>query len=228
MALKYSQLSHSGRSSVSDGTDFSFNVKEGNKIAPPLFNPSSSHNRTMPEGVLMKDIVCSNPNSVAQTNYQGFRNPGAIERGNRHYKGSSAGSRTLPGHGHAKRHSATDKATAGVPSEDRYSTSFSPDDLAAQLTIMDQVVFRNIGPEELTSCSWNKKNKLEVAPNIVNLTRRFNHVSFWTVDQILQGDTPKQRGEIMAHFIRVAKVRFITCTSQKIVKKLLTAKIQNH
>ena len=208
MALKYSQLSHSGRSSVSDGTDVSFNImKEGNKIAPPLITTSSCHNRTMPEGVLMKDmVVCSNPKSVAQTNYPGFRNPGAIERGNRHYRGSSAGSKTLPGHGHAKRNSTADKAAAGVPTEDRYSTSFSPDDLAAQLTIMDQLVFRDIGPEELTSCSWNKKNKLEVAPNIVNLTRRFNHVSFWTVDQILQGDTPKQRGEIMAHFIRVAKV----------------------
>ena len=86
------------------------------------------------------------------------------------------------------------------------SVTFSPDDLAAQLTIMDQIVFRSIGPEELTSCSWNKKNKLEVAPNIVNLTRRFNHVSFWTVDEVLKGDTPKQRAEIMAHFIRVAKV----------------------
>jgi len=206
MALKYSQLSHSGRSSVSDGTDVSFNImKEGNKIAPPLITTGSSHNRTMPEGVLMKDMVCTNPKSVAQTNYPGFRNPGAIERGNRHYRGSSAGSKTLPGHGHAKRNSTADKAAVGVPTEDRYSTSFSPDDLAAQLTIMDQLVFRDIGPEELTSCSWNKKNKLEVAPNIVNLTRRFNHVSFWTVDQILQGDTPKQRGEIMAHFIRVAK-----------------------
>ena len=165
MALKYSQLSHSGRSSVSDGTDVSFNImKEGNKIAPPLITTGSSHNRTMPEGVLMKDMVCSNPKSVAQTNYPGFRNPGAIERGNRHYRGSSAGSKTLPGHGHAKRNSTADKAAAGVPTEDRYSTSFSPDDLAAQLTIMDQLVFRDIGPEELTilvtNCGQTKETSI--------------------------------------------------------------------
>ena len=219
MDLKYSQLSHSDRSSVSVETESSFNViKDGNKLVPPIFTSSSNHNRTMPEGVLMKGMVCSNNSSVAQTNYSGVRNPSAAERGNRHYRNSSAGSKTLPGHGHTKRNSAVEKATVGIPSEDLYSTSFSPDDLAAQLTIMDQLVFRDIGPEELTSCSWNKKNKLEVAPNIVNLTRRFNHVSFWTVDQILRGETPKQRGEIMAHFIRVAKVSFNSDSSDKCLR----------
>ena len=206
MDLKYSQLPHNDRSSVSDGVGNVFNgVKDGSKLAPPVFHTSSNHNRTMPEGVL-KDIVSSTTGSITPTNYLGGRNPNSIERGHRHYRGASGSSKTLPGHGHAKRNSAVDKASAGAPTEDLFSTSFSPDDLAAQLTIMDQLVFRDIGPEELTSCSWNKKNKLDVAPNIVNLTRRFNHVSFWAVDEILRGDTPKQRAEIMAHFIRVAKV----------------------
>ena len=40
-------------------------------------------------------------------------------------------------------------------------------------------------PEELSSCSWNKKNKLEVAPNVVALTRRFNHVRYGLLAQIL-------------------------------------------
>ena len=44
---------------------------------------------------------------------------------------------------------------------------------------------RSIMPEELSSCSWNKKNKLEVAPNVVALTRRFNHVRYGLLAQIL-------------------------------------------
>ncbi|XP_068221225.1 ras-specific guanine nucleotide-releasing factor RalGPS1-like isoform X1 [Palaemon carinicauda] len=80
-----------------------------------------------------------------------------------------------------------------------------PEDLATQITRMDFPVFKAITPEELTSCGWTKKDKLKSAPNIVEFTRRFNHISFWVVREILNAGGAKQRAEMMGHFVKVAK-----------------------
>ncbi|XP_032228030.2 ras-specific guanine nucleotide-releasing factor RalGPS2 [Nematostella vectensis] len=84
-------------------------------------------------------------------------------------------------------------------------TKVTPDNFARQLTYMDLAVFKSIQPEEFSSCGWTKKNKSVQSPNVVALTKRFNHVSFWVVREILNAKKLKTRVAVMSHFIRIAK-----------------------
>src|SRR5689334_19262599 len=61
--------------------------------------------------------------------------------------------------------------------------------------------------QELTSGAWSKKEKYEKAPNIVEFTRRFNSLGHLTRSEILNGQTPERRAQLISFFIKQAKVR---------------------
>ncbi|KAI0988334.1 hypothetical protein GJ496_011118 [Pomphorhynchus laevis] len=80
-----------------------------------------------------------------------------------------------------------------------------PDDFATQITLMDWPVFKSITLDELTSCAWNVKCKLQKAYNVVQFIRRFNHTNFWVQKEILHAQSHKSRVEILSRMIKVAK-----------------------
>ena len=46
---------------------------------------------------------------------------------------------------------------------------------------------------------------MSVCPGIVELTQRFNRISFWVISVILQKQTNKIRSEVVQQFIKIAK-----------------------
>ncbi|XP_043231351.1 ras-specific guanine nucleotide-releasing factor RalGPS2-like isoform X8 [Amphibalanus amphitrite] len=80
-----------------------------------------------------------------------------------------------------------------------------PEEFASQITRADWEVFKRIQPDELACLGWNRRDKHILSPNVVAFTRRFNQVSFWTVKEILNVRSVKQRAEVLGLFIRVAK-----------------------
>jgi len=108
-----------------------------------------------------------------------------------------------------------------------------PAELANQITIYDVQLFRNIKQEEILGFGWKTPRKAILAPNITAYTRRFNQISFWTINEILlanfkhnpqlknshltarslitlnETDSIKCRTAVLAHFIKIAKKLYL-------------------
>lgn len=110
-------------------------------------------------------------------------------------------------------HQFLSKSLTSCPSYDHIELlQRLPEDIANQLTLLDLPVFQAISKDELLSVGWNSREKSLIAPNVVALTRRFNQVSFWVVEEILlssRGGSSEQqaktRAEVISYFIKVAK-----------------------
>lgn len=81
---------------------------------------------------------------------------------------------------------------------------YSDFDIAKQMTLIEFNIYKKIQPKECFKKSWNKK---EIAPNIVQLTKRFNDVSSWVSNVILSETNLKKRKDYLRKFIDIAAVR---------------------
>ena len=76
-------------------------------------------------------------------------------------------------------------------------------EIAKELTNISYNIFSKIQPKELLQGVFTKKNKKELSPNIVEMTNRFNKLSFWVVEEILMYDKAKYRIQVIEKFIDI-------------------------
>ncbi len=90
--------------------------------------------------------------------------------------------------------------------EDKFDIfSWDPSEIAKQLTIITQYLFKKIECYELNSSKWSKESKEINSPNIVKLINRFNNLSLWICEEILSYDHAKIRSKIIEKLILICE-----------------------
>jgi RasGEF domain len=80
-----------------------------------------------------------------------------------------------------------------------------PADIAATLTVIEQEHFRKIHFSEFFRCAWNKESTWKLAPNIRNCIARFNQLTDWIANQVMEPEKVKDRAKRFEQVIRVAE-----------------------
>ncbi|XP_055348432.1 ras-specific guanine nucleotide-releasing factor RalGPS1-like [Paramacrobiotus metropolitanus] len=80
------------------------------------------------------------------------------------------------------------------------------EELASELTLIAHGLFQHLQACDLKALTWyNPRLKHTAQAQRVNeITRRFNYDGQWTVQEILRCETPRQRADVMGHFVRLA------------------------
>lgn len=81
---------------------------------------------------------------------------------------------------------------------------YSAKDIAMELTRVSYLLFSKIEPKEFFKGAFTKKNKEETSPNICKITKRFNQLSFWVIEEVLSYDYAKTRAKVIEKFIDIA------------------------
>jgi len=97
--------------------------------------------------------------------------------------------------------------TTGASTRNIFSL-LSPQQMAEQLTAIEWHLFSRIKVTEFHNQNWQRKNKMELAPNLTMLAARFNKVSFWVAGQVLMGKSHNERADRIKYWIQVAEAMF--------------------
>jgi hypothetical protein len=84
--------------------------------------------------------------------------------------------------------------------------TYSPKELARQLTLIEYRLFAAINPSECVSQHWMSKKKEQLAPNILKMISRFNEVSNWVASEIVKCVELSQRTKILRFVIEMCEV----------------------
>ena len=82
--------------------------------------------------------------------------------------------------------------------------NWDPKEIARQITLYTQFIYRNINCQELLLAGWTKSDKMEKSPNVSKLIERFNKITQWSMEEILSYDTSSDRAKVIEIFISVA------------------------
>jgi len=84
------------------------------------------------------------------------------------------------------------------------------EEFAKQLTLMEQEDFAKITISEYSHLNFSKPDKMERAPHVVKMIKRFNDMSYWVATTIIRAEgtdqSPKQRAQIITNFITVMEI----------------------
>jgi son of sevenless-like protein len=83
--------------------------------------------------------------------------------------------------------------------------TLDPIEVARQMTIMEEALFRGIRPREFIKQAWNKAGKELNAPGITKFTNHINKMINWVTTEILKVPEAQDRANVITKFIKIAK-----------------------
>jgi len=92
-----------------------------------------------------------------------------------------------------------------TPANKMLIETYSPKELARQMTLIEYRLFAAINPSECVSQHWMSKRKEELAPNILRMISRFNDVSNWVASEIVKCTDLTQRTKILRFVIEMCE-----------------------